>query len=246
MEWRDEGLLISSRMHGETSAIIQVFTAAHGRHAGVVRGGASRRMAAVLQPGTQVQVAWSARLDSHIGTYTVEPLQSRAAILNDRIALAALNAILALLHLTLAERDPHPALWVKTTALLDLLMTPDWQPAYLRWELDLLDALGYGLDLTTCAVTGTREDLAFVSPRTGRAVSRAGAGDWAARLLPLPATLLGTGPMTGPELAQGLVLTGHFLNHGLQAVLSGQPMPDARLRLIEMLTRPAPPPPAEA
>jgi DNA repair protein RecO (recombination protein O) len=242
MEWRDDGLLISSRLHGETSAIIQVFTAAHGRHAGVVRGGASRKMAAILQPGTRVQVAWSARLDSHIGTYTVEPLQSRAAILNDRLALAALNSIAALLHLALAERDPHPALWVKTNALLDLLVTPDWHPAYLRWELDLLEELGYGLDLATCAVTGTREDLAFVSPRTGRAVSRAGAGDWAARLLPLPPSLLGQGPMLGRELAQGLNLTGHFLNLGLQAVLSGKPMPDARSRLIEMLTRSGAPP----
>ncbi len=237
MEWRDQGILISSRLHGETSAIVQVFTAAHGRHAGVVRGGTSRKLAAVLQPGTQVQVTWSARLDTHIGTYTVEPLQSRAAILNDRLALAALNSIAALLHLALAERDPHPALWHKTTALLDLLLTSDWQPAYLRWELDLLEELGYGLDLNTCAVTGSREDLAYVSPRSGRAVSRAGAGDYAARLLPLPPSLLGQGPVMGDELAQGLALTGHFLNRGLQAVLGDQPLPQARGRLLDLLAR---------
>ena len=237
MEWRDDGVLISSRLHGETSAIIQVFTAAHGRHAGVVRGGASRKLAAVLQPGTQVQVTWSARLESHIGNFTVEPVTSRAAIMADRLALAALNSIAALLHLALAERDPHPGLWVKTTALLDLLMTPDWQPAYLRWELDLLEELGYGLDISTCAVTGSREDLAFVSPRSGRAVSRAGAGDWAARLMPLPPSLLGQGPVMGRELAQGLALTGHFLNRGLQAVLFDKPLPEARARLLDMLTR---------
>ena len=237
MEWRDQGILISSRLHGETSAIVQLFTAAHGRHAGVVRGGASRKQAATLQPGSQVQVTWSARLESHIGSFTVEPVASRALIMSDRLALAALNSIMALLQLALAERDPHPALWHKTTALLDLLMTPDWQPAYLRWELDLLEELGYGLDLATCAVTGSREDLAYVSPRSGRAVSRAGAGDYAARLLPLPPSLLGQGPVMGRELAQGLALTGHFLNRGLQAVLGDKPLPEARARLLVMLAR---------
>ena len=130
-------------------------------------------------------------------------------------------------------------------ALLDLLATggslpsADWPPAYLRWELDLLEELGLGLDLTRCAVTGSREDLAFVSPRTGRAVSRAAAGDWAARLLPLPPALLGQGPAPPRDLVQGLDLTGHFLNRGLQAVLFDRPLPEARGRLIEMLAREA-------
>ena len=238
MEWRDEGALIAMRLHGESAAIIEVFTAAHGRHAGVVRGGGSRRMAAMLQPGTQVQVHWQARLDEHLGTFTVEPLASRAAILSDRLALAGLNAICALLHLALPERDPHPALWVRTMALLDLLITGDWPPAYLRWELDLLDELGFGLDLTSCAVTGSREDLAFVSPRSGRAVSRQAAGEWEARLLPLPPGLLGQGPLAGRDLQQGLALTGHFLNRGLQAVLHDKPLPEARARLIAMLAPP--------
>ena len=237
MEWRDEGVLIAMRLHGETSAIIEVFTAAHGRHAGVVRGGASRKMAAMLQPRSQVQGAWSARREAHLGSFTVEPVASRAALLGDRLALAALNAVCALLHLALAERDPHPALWAKTVALLDLLIRGDWQAAYLRWELDLLEELGFGLDLTTCAVTGDREDLAYVSPRTGRAVSRQAAGDWAARLLPLPPSLLGQGPTSRPELAQGLALTGHFLHRGLQNVLGDKPLPHARTRLVDMLTR---------
>ena len=238
MEWRDHGAVLSMRLHGETAAIIEVFTAAHGRHAGVVRGGASRKMAAMLQPGSQVQVTWAARLDLHLGTFVVEPLQSRAAILADRLALAGLNSICALLHLALPERDPHPALWAKTMALLDLLTAAgDWPPAYLRWELELLEQLGYGLDLTRCAITGSREDLAFVSPRTGRAVARGAAGDWAARLLPLPPSLLGQGPATGAELAQGLALTGHFLAKGLQAVLHDRPLPTARARLLLMLAR---------
>ena len=236
MEWRDEGALITMRLHGESAAIIEVFTAAHGRHAGVVRGGGSRRMAATLQPGTQLQVAWSARLDEHLGTFVVEPIASRAAILSDRLALAGLNAICALLHLALPERDPHPVLWVKTVALLDVLAAgADWPPDYLRWELALLEELGFGLDLTACAVTGSREDLAFVSPRSGRAVSRGAAGDWAARLMPLPPSLLGQGPVVGAELAQGLALTGHFLNRGLRAVLFDKPLPEARARLLAML-----------
>ncbi len=242
MEWRDQGALLAMRLHGESAAIIEVFTLAHGRHAGVVRGGGSRRMAATLQPGTQVQVAWQARLDEHLGTFLVEPLASRAAILSDRLALAGLNAVCALLHLALPERDPHPVLWAKTMALLDAMTVgDDWTQAYLRWELDLLEELGFGLDLNSCAVTGSREDLAYVSPRTGRAVSRGAAGEWAARLLPLPPSLLGQGPTTPGELAQGLALTGHFLGRGLQAVLFDKPLPEARGRLIEMLARTPPP-----
>ena len=238
MEWRDEGALIALRLHGESAAIIEVFTASHGRHSGVVRGGGSRRMAAALQPGGQVQVHWQARLDEHLGVFTVEPLASRARVLSDRLALAGLNAVCALVHLALPERDPHPALYAKTVDLLDhLITTPDWPPAYLRWELDLLDDVGFGLYLTACAVTGSREDLAFVSPRSGRAVSRAGAGDWAARLLPLPPGLLGQGPLHGDDLVQGLALTGHFLNRGLQPVLHDRPLPQARARLIQMLTQ---------
>ena len=238
MEWRDEGALLAMRLHGESAAIIEVFCAAHGRHAGVVRGGGSRRMAAMLQPGTQVQVTWSARLHEHLGVFVVEPLASRAAILSDRLALAGLNAICALLHVALAERDPHPVLWGKTVALLDLLTAgADWPQEYLRWELDLLEELGFGLDLSSCAVTGSREDLAFVSPRSGRAVSRAAAGAWQARLLPLPASLLGQGPASGAEMVQGMALTGHFLNRGLQAVLGDRPLPEARGRLLAMLGR---------
>ena len=237
MEWRDEGALLSMRPHGESSAIIEVFTAAHGRHAGVVRGGASRRMAATLQPGTQLAVAWRARLDDHIGAFTVEPLRSRAGVLSDRLALAGLNAICAMLHIALPEREPHPALWRASVTLLDALQTPGWPPDYLRWELFLLEELGFALDLTRCAVTGSREDLAYVSPKSGRAVSRAGAGDWADRLLPLPPSLLGQGPATPADLADGFALTGHFLTRSLHPILNDRPLPEARTRLIGLLAR---------
>lgn len=236
MDWQDEGTLISLRPHGESAAIIEVFTAAHGRHAGVVRGGASRRMAAVLQPGTQLAVQWSARLSEHIGAFAVEPLRFRAGLMADRLPLSGLNAICALLHVAMPEREAHPTLWRATMALLDALeRDPDWPGQYLRWELALLEELGFGLDLGRCAVTGSREDLVYVSPKTGRAVSARGAGAWASRLLPLPQVLLGQGPARGAEMQQGLAVTGHFLARGLEPVLNDRPLPVARQRLIELL-----------
>ena len=238
MEWRDEGVLLSVRPHGESSAIIEVFTACHGRHAGVVRGGASRRLSPVLQPGAQLAVTWRARLDDHIGAYVVEPLRSRAGVLGDRLALAGLSSICAMLQISLAEREAHPALWESSVHLLDALQTtPDWPQQYMRWELQLLDDLGFGLDLTTCAITGSREDLAYVSPKTGRAVSRDAAGDWAARLLPLPTALLGQGPADDAEIAQGFALTGHFLLRELTPLLGNRSLPEARSRLIDLLAR---------
>ncbi len=238
MDWRDEGALLAVRQHGETSAIIEVFTSEHGRHAGVVRGGASRKVAPLLQPGAQLDLTWRARLEDHIGAFTVEPLRSRAGVLSDRLALAALNAVCALLHATLPEREPHTDLYASTIRLLDVLGAgPDWVLSYLRWELTLLEELGYGLDLASCAVTGSREDLAYVSPKTGRAVAREAAGDWADRLLPLPPCLLGQGPAEPSELAAGLRTTGHFLEHRLFPDLGTRPIPEARRRFVAMITR---------
>lgn len=238
MEWRDEAVLLSVRPHGESSAIIEVFTAQHGRHAGVVRGGASRRLSPMLQPGAQVAVTWRARLDDHIGVFVVEPLRSRAGLLGDRLALAGLSSICALLQVALAEREPHSGFWAASVDLLDALQTaPDWPQHYMRWEMQLLEELGFGLDLASCAVTGSREDLAYVSPKTGRAVSRAAAGEWALRLLPLPAALLGQGPADAHEISQGLALTGHFLMRELAPMLGNRPLPEARARLIGLLSR---------
>lgn len=238
MDWRDQGMLLSVRTHGETSAIIEVFTAQHGRHAGVVRGGVSRKIAPILQPGAQLDVSWRARLEDHIGAFAVEPLQSRTGVLADRLALLGLNAVCALLQFVLPEREPHPALYVGSLALMDALAAgDDWVPRYLRWEMALLEELGFGLDLARCAVTGEREDLAFVSPKTGRAVSREGAGEWAARLLPLPGVLMGQGGGTPSELADGLRTTGHFLEHRVAPALGNRPLPEARRRLVEALAR---------
>ncbi len=239
MEWRDQGILLSARKHGETSAIIEMFTPERGRHAGVVRGGVSRRIAPILQPGAQLDVAWRARLEEHIGSFTVEPLRSRAAlVMGDRLALAGLNAVTALLCSCLPEREPHEALYVRTEALLDLLGQQDvWPLAYLQWELRLLEEMGYALDLSVCAVTGATEDLAFVSPKSGRAVSANGAGAWADRLLPLPPVLRGEGEAADAEIAEAFTTTGYFLEAHLARDLGDKPLPEARARFVELFTR---------
>lgn len=239
MDWQDHGTILSTRPHGESAMIVELLTAEHGRHAGVVRGGASRKMAGMLQPGNLVTVQWRARLEDHLGQFTLEPLRSRAVILSDRMALAGLNASCALLRFTLPEREPHGALFAASEQLFDALAegAAGWPLDYLRWEMGLLDDLGYGLDLSRCAVTGSREDLAFVSPRTGRAVSRDGAGDWASKLLELPSCLLGQGPATAQEIVQGLRLTGFFLSERLAPELGERPIPEARARLVDLLAR---------
>lgn len=234
MDWRDQGILLSTRRHGETSVIIEVFTPERGRHAGVVRGGASRRLAPVLQPGAQLDVEWRARLEDHIGTFRVEPLKSRAWTMSDRMALAGLNAVCALLLFVLPEREAHAELYRKTLILLDLLDQPEiWTLAYLNWELALLEEMGFGLDLRRCAVLGEKaNDLSYISPKTGRAVSRAGAGEWADRLLPLPPCLMGHGSAPDAEILQGFEVTGHFLRNHLAPQLGNRPLPEARARYV--------------
>lgn len=234
MDWRDEGALIAVRRHGESSAIIEVFTESHGRHAGIVRGGAGRRMAPVLQPGAQLSVEWRARLSEHLGTFRVEPIKSRAAsVMGDRRALAALSALCAQLSAYLPEREAHPALYADTMALLDRLgAAPDWPEAYARWELALLADLGFGLDLTRCASTGTAEGLVFVSPRSGRAVSRDAGAPYADRLLTLPAFLSDEAASASDgDVADALRLSAHFLEHWVTPAIGRERPPAARDRL---------------
>ncbi|MBC7133440.1 MAG: DNA repair protein RecO [Roseovarius sp.] len=239
MEWREKGILLGLRPHGEGAAVIEVLTETRGRHAGLVPGGASRRMAALLQPGAQLDVTWRARLEEHLGIFRPEPLRSRGWVLGDRLALAGLNAVCALLLFALPEREAHPRLYRESLGLLDLLDRPGiWPLAYLHWELALLEESGFGLDLRRCAVMGAAaNDLSYISPRTGRAVSRAGAGAWADRLLPLPPCLLGEGDAPVAEIVQGLEVTGYFLRHRLAPHLGTRPLPDARERLVARLRR---------
>ena len=239
VDWRDEGALLAVRKHGETSVIIDVFTEDHGLQAGVVRGGTSRKIAPVLQPGAQLDVAWRARLEEHLGSFSVEPVRSRAAaVMSDRLALAGLNAVCALLAFALPEREAHPQLYRQSITLMDLLGNTDaWPLAYLRWELALLEEMGFGLDLSSCAVTGALDGLAYVSPRTGRAVSAEGAGEWVDKLLPLPPCLLGIGEAPDKEIREGLHTTGYFLRTRLVPALGDRPIPPARQRLVDLLGR---------
>lgn len=241
MEWTAEGVLLGLRRHGESAAIIEVLTAGQGRHLGVVRGGAGRRLAPVLQPGAQLHLTWRARLDDHLGHFTVEPLRARAAaLLDDPDRLAALNALCALAGFALPEREPQPRIFGLSVALLDRLAAGQaWHAAYLHWERALLEETGYGLDLDRCALTGGTEGLVHVSPRSGRAVSAAAAGEWADRLLPLPPMLIDAGaPDDRAQMRAGLATTGHFLARVLVPALGERPLPEARNRLTSRFARP--------
>ena len=237
MDWHDTGTVLIARRHGENAAILEVFTETHGRHAGIVHGASSRKIRPILQPGTQLEVRWRARLEAHLGSFTIEPVKSRtAATMSGRLELAALNAVTALLIFALPEREPHPALYRRTFALLDRIgRADDWPLAYLRWELALLDEMGFGLDLASCAVSGATKNLAHVSPKTGRAVSENEAGIWKDRLLPLPDCLAAPVAGTPDEIAQGLRTTGHFLRNRLAPALGDRPLPSARDRFADLL-----------
>lgn len=233
MEWSGEASVMTQRRHGENAVILTVLARDAGLVSGLVPGGASPRRAAMLQPGGRISLRWRARLEDQLGTFSIEPGRARPGLIGSADALAGTGAVTALLLFALPERDPHPRLSDATEALLDLMDAgAEWAEAYLQWEMRLLDDLGFGLDLTSCAVTGTREGLAYVSPRSGRAVSAAAAGDWAPKLLPLPAMLGGRG---NGGLQDALALTGHFLQSRLAETHAGRPLPAARARLVARL-----------
>ena len=235
MQWSAEVLIIGTRRHGETSVIIEVMTTGHGRHMGLVRGGRSRRLKAVLQPGNSVLVTWRARLDEHLGAFTVEPLTARAAgLMDDRRRLFLVQLICAHLRL-LPERDPHSVLYEEALAMIDNPGDPVVLGAALaRFELLLLDELGFGLDLSNCAATGATDDLVYVSPKSGRAVSGAAGAAYKEKLLRLPPFLLdGSAPMAA-AVADGLALTGYFLSAHVWAARGIDP-PSTRDSLIATL-----------
>ena len=236
MEWSDEGIVLSSRPHGEGGMVVSLLTRQHGRHAGFVPGGSSRRGRPVWQPGNMVEVNWRARLVEQLGNYTGELREPNAArAMDDAAHLAGLAAACAVIEQALPEREPHPAMYEGFHAFLTALGHDGWPAIYVRLELGLLQELGFGLDLAKCAVTGATEDLAFVSPKTGRAVSRAAAEPYEGKLLTLPAFLSTGGLPAGDEqLRQGLDLTGFFLErHAFWP--HNKPLPPARARLIESL-----------
>lgn len=237
MDWADQGIVLSVRRHGETSAIVNLLTHDHGRHAGVVRGGQSRRLRGVLQPGNLVSAVWRARLEEHLGTYTLELERSLAAPLLDYPdRLAALNACCALLDVVLAEREVHQYLFASTLKLITELDGQDWPPIFVQWELALLSELGFGLDLFTCAATGSNDDLAYVSPKTGRAVSLSAGAEYRDKLLPLPPFLTSEAKADAKDIIDGLTLTGYFFHKYIfQPFSKTEPQP--RSRVVEILRR---------
>jgi DNA repair protein RecO (recombination protein O) len=235
MQWTAEGLIIGVRRHGETSVILEAMVFDRGRHLGLVRGGRSRKLAATLQPGNSVQLTWRARLDEHLGTYAVELIEARAAdLISSRLRLYAAQLLFDHLRL-LPERDPHDHLLALALSALALEGPAELGEALARFELTLLEELGFGLDLSTCAVTGATRDLTHVSPKSGRAVSRAAAEPYLPRLLVLPPFLGGEGgPPTPADLAAAFALTGHFLHLHVWA-LRTLPPPATRDALVAML-----------
>jgi len=241
MEWQDTGTIISVRKHGESSTIVDVLTATHGRHAGLVRGGAGRKLAPILQPGTQVDVEWRARLEEHLGNYTIEPIQSRAVILSNRLALSAMGSVCALVNFGFPERMSFPRLYSATIALFDQMAAEGaWLSDYALWEYAVLEDLGYGLDLESCAATGVQQDLIYVSPKSGRAVCRDAGAKWANRMLPLPRFLrVQTATKEAAEVLDALKTTGYFLEQRLAPALGNRPLPDARARFLAVLQKTA-------
>ncbi|MBN9537079.1 MAG: DNA repair protein RecO [Alphaproteobacteria bacterium 65-37] len=238
MDWSDEAIVLSARPHGESGLVVSLLTREHGRHAGFVPGGISRRARPVWQSGNLVEVAWRARLSEQLGNYTGELRQAYAAqVLDNAVELSGLAAGCALIDAALPEREPHPPIFDGFRAFLGVLGHPGWAAIYVRLELGLLQELGFGLDLEKCAATGATEDLAYVSPRTGRAVSRAAAGPYKEKLLPLPGFLSTGGlPDDDEALRQGLELTGYFLERHVFWP-QNKPLPPARSRFMESLQR---------
>lgn len=243
MQWSDEGVILSVKPHGETAAVAEIFTREHGRHLGLVHGGRSRKLRPVLQMGNHVEVVWKARLAEHLGHLSLELSKGYAGqAMEDPLTLAGLSSLCALTRL-LPERDPHPSLYEVTLFVLSYLDDAHvWPALMVRWELALLDELGFGLDLSSCAATGTKEDLIYVSPKSGRAVSAAAGADYKDRLLRLPAFLAPSsnggrgGTATDADVLAGLTLTEHFL---MSRVLNAREevLPEARNRFKELFAR---------
>lgn len=233
MQWTDDGIVLGVRRYGESSVILELMTLERGRHLGLVRGGAGRRLRGVLQPGNSLRATWRARLDDHLGNYTVEGINLRAAGF-----LPAAHAVHGVTHLAalcrlLAEREPHAQIYRALETILDALGERSTAaPMIARFELSFLAELGFGLDLSSCAANGSTADLVYVSPRSGRAVSRAGGEEYRDRLMRLPEFLrTGAEPAAAGDLADAFTLTGFFLDRHAFAP-RGLPMPDARARFV--------------
>ena len=238
MEFEDDAYVLSARVHGETGAIVELLTAHHGKWAAHVAGGASRRMKPFLQAGARTIVHYRARVSDQLGSAALEPVgEGPAALFDDPMALAGLSAAAAVAAAALPEREPHPGAFLAFEALSSALLMPDiWPAVFVRFEAGLLQDLGFGLDLSKCAATGSLDDLVYVSPRTGRAVSRAAGEPYKDRLLALPPFMLSSqGGLSPGDVRAGLDLTAHFLELFVFGPLN-RPLPPARIWLVDRLT----------
>ena len=243
MEWQDQGIVLSSRRHGETSAVVSVLTRENGVHSGLVRGGWGRRSRHMVEPGNRVHARWRGRLAEHLGSYTLEVERSfSATLMTEPMYLSAMTSALALSVGSMAEREAHPQAFDGLSALLGILDShagpPEWQSAYVKWEMGLLGELGYGLDFTKCAATGGTEDLIYVSPKSGRAVSKAAGEPYKNSILPLPEFMKVPGGVAASvdDIISGLRLSGHFLERHVFN-MGGRHLPQARGRFIARLSR---------
>ncbi len=244
MDWRDDGIVLSTRKLGESSVRLSVLTRDYGRHAGLVRGATSKSMRGTLEPGNEIRVGWSARLAEHLGQFRCELTGAHAAdLLLDAGPLMAMSSACAMLDATLPEREPHPDLYRGTVALMSALKTEQWLPAYIRWEVGLLEELGYGLALDRCAATNETENLAYVSPKSGRAVGEVSGNAYRDRLLPLPAFLASgraapsrkDAPLS-EQFRDGVKLTGFFIHRDIFEAKGIKPVA-ARDRLVSYVWR---------
>lgn len=237
MDFLDDAFVLSARPHGDTGVVAELLTETHGRRAAYVAGGASRRMKPFLQAGARVAVDYRARTSDHLGSARLEPVgEGPSALFDDPLALAGLAAAAAVAQGALPEREPHPGAFLAFEALMGAFVLPDvWPAVFVRFEAGLLEDLGFGLDLSRCAVTGVMDDLVWVSPRTGRAVSRDAGAPYADKLLTLPPFLLGAqAGLREGDVGAGLDLTGHFLEQFVFHPLD-KPLPPARVWLVDKL-----------
>jgi DNA repair protein RecO (recombination protein O) len=237
MEFEDDAYVLAARPFGESGAIIEALTLNHGKWAAHVAGGASRRLKPATQPGARVRLRYRARTSDNLGSASLEAEgEGPSALFDDPLALSALSAATTLLAAALPEREPQPGAFLALEALLGALAASDlWPVVLVRFEAGLLDALGFGLDLSRCAVSGSADDLVWVSPRTGRAVSATAGEPYRERLLPLPPFMLSAQATIAPgDVGAGLAITGRFLEAHIFALLD-RPLPPARVRLVERL-----------
>lgn len=233
LEWQDSGIILSVRGHGETGGVVSILTRDHGRAMGYIYGATSTKTRGVLEPGNLVSAHWQAKSNDQLGTFSLELEKSTAAdVMDDAVKLTAMQSACVLADKTLPEREKHAGVYEGTKALMASFSTDIWAPTYIYWEIGLLRELGFGLDLSKCAATGDVEDLIYVSPKSGCAVSAAAGEIYKEKLLHLPPFLRGGGGLEDADILDGLKLTGHFLLHRVFSQANTN-LPEPRLRLEE-------------